>query len=388
MVQNIPSNDVRIKLLGYPGSECEISLLETSGEYSVAQIDGKDVPDLLSGGQIKVLFPGERKEKFWHRKLGDLSPAPVPEDAEKLYEATCFAADNNALEVRSLQRSGPSSIPEVAAARDAFFEQDVFIQKGVWDKFLFDGDTSTSFNILHRQRDFDGGALRLDLGKITQMDELIVSLESADSAASFFNDDIRAEVSGDLSQWKAVPVELSGSDLRIETRSDSDRFRYFRLSKAPGRIKEITGIYDDVALDRSGWRASNLFTLYYQNKASKAWSCSINLDNEAKGSYLAVAIEGKHGKEGAYAALRVGDRLVGAGSRSPSFLANVWEYRVQTRDANYTYYFPVTEEMYGKDIEVVVLGLNANTEKLDPEVWITAYPIPFEEKELILRRSK
>lgn len=32
-----------------------------------------------------------------------------------------FAADNNALEVRSLQRSGEISIPEVKAARDAFF---------------------------------------------------------------------------------------------------------------------------------------------------------------------------------------------------------------------------------------------------------------------------
>ena len=59
---------------------------------------------------------------------------------------------------------------------------------------------------------------------------------------------------------------------------------------------------------------------------------------------------------------------------------------VQTRDSNYTYYFPLTDEMTGKTVEVVVLGLNSELTDLHPEVWITSYPIPFEEKELILKR--
>jgi len=47
----------------------------------------------------------------------------------------------------------------------------------------------------------------------------------------------------------------------------------------------------------------------------------------------------------------------------------------------------VTEEMIGKTIEVVVLGLNREIPDLQPEVWITSYPIPFEKKELVLHRA-
>ncbi len=96
--------------------------------------------------------------------------------------------------------------------------------------------------------------------------------------------------------------------------------------------------------------------MYSENPASKTWGFTFVLDEAAKGSYLAVAIAGKHGKEGAYAALRMGDKTIGASSRSPSYLANVWEYRVQTRDSNYTYYFPVTREMTGKTVEACGSG--------------------------------
>ncbi len=34
----------------------------------------------------------------------------------------------------------------------------------------------------------------------------------------------------------------------------------------------------------------------------------------------------------------------------------------------------------------MVLGLNAELNDLHPEVWITSYPIPFEEQELVLER--
>ncbi len=114
------------------------------------------------------------------------SLCPYPDDAEFLYEASCFAADNNALEVRSIKRSGPTDIPQVQAARDAFFKQEVFIDKGVWDKFLFDGDLNTSYNMLHRQKDFKGGALRLDLGSITEIDRLLIKLEDQNCSSVFY----------------------------------------------------------------------------------------------------------------------------------------------------------------------------------------------------------
>ena len=215
----------------------------------------------------------------------------------------------------------------------------------------------------------------------------MITLPDSNAVTSFVNNKkLIAEVSVDLKTWTEVSISCSGSDLNLNADHEI-AVRYFRLSKAPEKILEIEGIYQGVKTDRSSWRASNLFTLYSENPAVKSWGGSFVLDEAARGSYLAVPIAGKHGKEGAFAALRIGDRTIGATSRSPSYMANVWEYRVQTRDSNYTYYFPLTEKMTGKTLELVVLGLNAEFNDLHPEVWITSYPIPFEEKELILKRS-
>ena len=77
-----------------------------------------ELDSLVAGKSTGVAFPGQKLEEECHRKLGDLQPTQVPADAEALYEATCFAADNNALEVRALQRSGPSRIPQAGLGSD------------------------------------------------------------------------------------------------------------------------------------------------------------------------------------------------------------------------------------------------------------------------------
>jgi hypothetical protein len=41
--------------------------------------------------------------------------------------------------------------------------------------------------------------------------------------------------------------------------------------------------------------------------------------------------------------------------------------------------------MIGKPIEVYVLGMNRDARELKSEVWLTAYPIPYFEKELVLK---
>jgi hypothetical protein len=43
----------------------------------------------------------------------------------------------------------------------------------------------------------------------------------------------------------------------------------------------------------------------------KAWKARITPDEWVKNSYLCIALEGEHGVEGAYAALKVGGTLVG-----------------------------------------------------------------------------
>ena len=101
-----------------------------------------------------------------------------------------------------------------------------------------------------------------------------------------------------------------------------------------------------------------------------------------------MPLAGKHGREGAFAALRVDGQWIGAPDRAVSFPTNVWEFRVEPKDSNDTYYIPVTPDMAGRSIDVVVLGLNKDMLDFKPEAWITAYPIPFEQKELVLRRGR
>jgi alpha,alpha-trehalase len=147
---------------------------------------------------------------------------------------------------------------------------------------------------------------------------------------------------------------------------------------------EIKGYKDGKAVDRTRWRASNLFGSWRAKKADRAWSATFTLDEIPRGSYLCIALNGRHGIEGAYAAARVDGKPVGAPDRSISYPSNTWEYKVRETDRNYTYYIPLTEDMKGKKIDAVVLGMKDGTADFKAEVWITAYPAPFERKRLIL----
>jgi alpha,alpha-trehalase len=127
-----------------------------------------------------------------------------------------------------------------------------------------------------------------------------------------------------------------------------------------------------------------LFSDWHTVKAVRAWSGSFTLGEIPKGSYLCIALNGRHGVEGAYAAIRVDGRPVGAPDRSVSYPSNTWEYRVRPKAENYTYYIPLTAGMQGKRIDAVVLGMKDGIADFKPEAWITAYPIPFEKKSLVL----
>ncbi len=85
------------------------------------------------------------------------------------------AADNNALETRSLLRSGETKIPQVKAARDAFFNQKIFKEREIWDKYLFDGDLKSAFSVAVRWGDHkaDGStAFMVDMGKVQKLDKI------------------------------------------------------------------------------------------------------------------------------------------------------------------------------------------------------------------------
>ena len=385
VVRDTPGKPVLINLLGMPGSEKTVKLVSDSREFSRSVINGNSEDGLVQGKSVKVAFEGPALNHPWHRKLGDLEPCEVPVDAEALYEATCFAADNNALEVRSLLRSGPTKIPQVQNARDAFLGQALFVERGLWDKNLFDGDLNTSFYPARRFGDVrvNNGSVRIDFGEELRLDKFIINVGSEHSLQPLKTGEIvRADFSADLVTWEPIFL-LADKIMECEINPDKP-VRYVRIHSNPDRILEIEGYFRGTKLDRSLWRASNLFSPYRSARARKAWSCSVTLDEIVPESYLAIAVNGNHGREGVYAAVRVDGKHIGAPDRAVSFPSNTWEYIVRSSSRNYTYYIPVTPEMTGKKIDVVVLGLNREIEELKPEVWITAYPIPFVKKELVL----
>ena len=52
--------------------------------------------------------------------------------------------------------------------------------------------------------------------------------------------------------------------------------------------------------------------------------------------------------------------------------------------SHYTYYIPLTKEMEGKEIEIVVLGMKGGVQNFKPTAYLTCYPKPYQEMELKL----
>lgn len=385
IVRDRPDKPVFIKLLGMPGNTSEIGLVSGDRHFKSAKLDGVEESGLIAGDKIKVKFPGKRLSGKWHRKIGDLSPCAIPSDSEALYEATCFAADSNALEVRSLKRSGPSKVPQVRKAREAFLNKRMFVNRGIWDQNLFDGDINTFFIARMDKR-----AFRIDFGRPITMDRLVIRVrdrEEHDLNPSLheFDEDTEAQVSSDLIHWTCIDLGCSGKGTIASAKIPAGLpVRYVRIHGAPQRMAEVEAYQNGQKIDRSGWRASNLFHSYKDKHAVAAWSLSFRPDEIPRNGCLAVALNGTHGNEGAYAALRMDGKLIGAPDRSVSFPSNTWEYTNVEKESGYTYYFPLDQSMAGKNIEIYTLILEGGINEIKPEAWITAYPIPYESRELVL----
>ncbi len=395
IIRDIPGKPVKIKLLGMPGKEYSFRFTQQNTGFSKAELEAQDVSSILKGKKLKINFEGEELKNNYHRKISEMEKCEVPDDAEALYYATCYAADNNALEVRSLNRSGSSAIPQVENARNAFFNQQVFKGREVWDKYLFDSNPKSAFSssMLWGDQRLGNSSFLLDLGTIQHLDKLIIKTFDEYSLQPLKSEEgVTAYVSKDLNNWTAV-VFLAGQVSELDL-SNFDSIRYLRFNPAPLRISEIEGYNNNIMVSRENWRASNLFKTYVSDhwwsgnifKAQKCWLSEFVLDEIPENSYLCVAINGAHGAETAYASFEIDGKYVGCPDRSPSYPSNTWEVPVRKVDKNYTYYLHLTPDMKGKPIKAYVMAFNPDLTKLTPEIWITSYPIPFQEKELILYR--
>ncbi len=372
VIRNVEGKSILLDLVGDPGTEATIRI-DGFDRYKAVKINNIRNDKLTTGGEIKVKFPGVRLKLPYHRKISDMRVTDIPDDVNSLYEATVFSADNNALEVRSVIRSGKTSIPAVKGARDAFFQQKAFIERGVWDKNLFDSDMKTGFWASKKygiDQRIKKGTLRLDLGKITMVDEIVMYVPDIFSLQPLLPEEGNyADVSSDLKTWETVTY-IAGTKMVIPV---NGKIRYIRLKNQPQQIVEIEGYYKGKSLDRSNWKVSNLFAHPDRMKCVKSWKSVFSLKEIAENSYLSIAINGKHGIEGAYASAKIGGSLIGAPDRAVSFPSNTWEYVNAKSGSNYTYYIPLRKSYVGKKIEVFVMAYDEENKDLTPEIWISSF---------------
>lgn len=403
VLRDIPGKPVEVLLTGRPGETTDISLTGTEGFVS-AKLDNHSADDLLKKDQtLPLSFPGKALNNDTYRYLGRLQRSDYPKDAEALYETTVFSSDNNALEVRALARSGDSKINVVNKARDAFFTQALFTDRGIWDRNLFDDNSETAFFRMQRWQyqwntdpdaTVNGGAFRLDMGKVNKVD--FITLESRDEESIQplkTGEGIVAEVSADLKTWTSVTF-IAQPSMRISMPYQGFPVRYLRILEAPAWLSEVRAAYQNKMIDRKKWRASNLFGHYKNMKFSKAWQKRLVIDEVTEGAYLAITVPGKVGNESVYAAMRVhGEQdgkakieLIGASDRAPSYPANTWELQVKPVDGNYTYYVPLHSSWKGKPMDVILLA-NDEVSNIKSEVWLTRYPKPLAQRRLVLERA-
>lgn len=385
VVRDVKDKPMELRLLGFPGTRTAIRLNNMAG-FNRITIDGRDVTARLSKGRrFEIAFPGTKPGEAYHRLIGGMTKVPVPSDAQTLYEATVFAADNNAMEVRSLRRSGETKIPQVKAARDAFFNQSTFVNRGICDRNMFDGNMHTVFGINKYKggSKIKGGCFRLDLGSVIPVDSIIFRVSSQYMLQPLYRAEGNfADISADLCKWDTITYIADTVSIIKVNRP----MRYLRLNPYPDAIAELEVYAGGKKLNADAFRASNLFADASAMKCVNAWNKTFRLDEIARNCYLCIAVNGRHGIEGAYAALKVDGQYVGAPARALSYPANPWENVTAKSDSNYTYYFPLNQSMVGKKIEAFVLGYEARATDLKPEIWITAYPIPYEEKTMIVYR--
>lgn len=313
--------------------------------------------------------------------LGLLKSAPIPANLEQLYEATCFAADTDSLEAQSLKRSGDTKIPQVKAARDAFFAQETYTARGTEARAMFDGNPDTFFDAESKFMNtrLEGGCLRVDLGKVYDISRIEIEAFAVNepwkqiSEATFGE---LAEVSADLAKWTGAPLsgvattaekwttpvvmssvhnmEYHDGQKRTAIYTVNGAARYFRLPAPMDRIYAFTA-YDMAGnkIDLEAPHGNNTLAPFDKVNFISARALTVKLPEDyADGAYIAIGTDGIHGVEGVYCSMEFDGQAIGAYDRACSYPFNNWEYIAAHPESGLTYYFRLTPEMKGKEVKL------------------------------------
>lgn len=359
------------------GTPEEIKLLTCDGSDILLQKNGEDT-FFMKGTKTDI------KEKAPVR-LGTLDNRnDGTENCEFLYETAMLAIDNDCLEKRSLVRSGETKIPEVKAARDAFFNQKLYRLRGLEAKNMFDGKENTFFDSQSKtycdnNLRIENGCLRVDFGEIFSADRVEIEFFETDTPTrevEIQSVPLIAEYSADLKEWKTSDtVKLSQKEKyteeiirftvhttyslegrkMISSYEINDALRYIRIAHPVDRIYAVRLIKDGKETELKNPRANNMQAHYRYKKTRAVHRGEFTLPDYTGLSRLAVAVEGEHGTEGVYCTLDIDGKFMGFPERAPEYKANQWEHRVCDSDKNNTFYFPLPDGLEGRKVRIYAL---------------------------------
>ncbi|MBR6620484.1 MAG: hypothetical protein IKK85_09085 [Clostridia bacterium] len=413
---------VEIELMPFRATLIELSAASVAepmllnGEYEIIKEDKNGIPlevkVLKSNGGTAMLLSGNEQTEFCQLECIDIKEnAPVflgsldnieanPKNGEELYETAMFSITNDALETRSLRRSGETAIPEVKAARDAFFGQEYFKLRGCEAQNMFDGKEDTFFDSQSKtycdnDLRINGGCLRVDFGEVVYCDSVEIEFFSGDYETREVKTQkvpLIAEYSTDLKNWNSssfVDLSVKNNDFTakvikftahtlydlhgkkvVSSYNINNRIRYLRIAEPVDRIYEMRLIKDGKALNIKNPFANNMQAHYRYKKTSFVKSNEITLPEYKKGSFIAVAVEGIHGNEGVYCTAEFEGNHTGFPRRAPDYKANQWEHMVCSSDKNNTFYFDLPDNLENKSIKINAIFSDRRKQEIECNVYL------------------
>lgn len=378
-------DEVEVELMPFRATLIELAV-ESEAEPMLKDCEYEIIKEDENGNPIEIKqLTDETKEKA-PLFIGSLdNEERNPENGEFLYETAMYAIGNDSLENRSLRRSGETKIPQVKAARDAFFNQEHYKLRGCEAKNMFDGNPDTFFDsqsktYLDESRRICGGCLRVDFGKEIDCDSVEIEFFSGDYATREVETQkvpLIAEYSTDLKKWKSSDfADISVSDdsytakiikFTAHTLYDlhgkkvvasygiGDKIRYLRIENPVDRIYSVRLIKDGETVETPDAFANNMQAHYRFKKVAVAKQNEFILPECKSGSSVAVAVEGTHGEECVYCVAETDGKLCGFPKRAPDYKANQWEHAVCGSDKNNTFFLELPDGMQGKKIKITAL---------------------------------
>lgn len=358
-------------------------------KLKLVQSDGSPIAFAGAARKIALKSPPSKDDTLKAPVfLGALADCPYPDNAQALYEATCFRASSDSLEAQSAARAGESAFPAVRNARTAFFGQATYMARGCESSALFDGRHDTFFDALSRYYGtrLHGGCLRIDLKNILEADS--IEIDYFEAAAPIYEVPAQAaprlcDYSLDLENWQSgqleniitleetfyAPVVMHTvhnikqccGRLRRASYGINGSLRYFRLADPMDRIYAVRIIKNGRLVEPEAPSANNMLAHYSRTDFKYAQKIILTLPDFKPGSYLAAAVEEMHGAEEVYCAAFSDGQYIGFDDRAPSFPVNHWESPVTAASSCYTYYLHLPPKIQSRSITVYALCKNPDT---------------------------